>query len=281
MEAEENPEIPPSGMAEATGGAERRQQTRFEVDEDASLLLVSHDSWHPCRVVDLSLNGCQVSTGEVFRAGTQKQVEVRFKINGIAFRLSGTTQWTDGRHAVGIRFSYPTSRRRDELAEVLGEVEAAQAAEARRRAAEEAAAEAEASLQVVVPPATFPVPEPDNSAQRSVSSQPTRHERRVYSRHEFDTSAVIHLVKIGSALKGCIQDLSVGGCRIRTEEIFPVGIYTRVETEFRLEGLPFRLGGVIQAIPDARLVGIRFLDLSDRKREQVEQLIEEIDERNR
>jgi hypothetical protein len=53
-----------------------------------------------------------------------------------------------------------------------------------------------------------------------------------------------------------------------------------VETEFRIEGLPFRLGGVIQAVHDRdrRNVGIRFLDVSARKREQVEQLIEEIEE---
>jgi hypothetical protein len=59
-----------------------------------------------------------------------------------------------------------------------------------------------------------------------------------------------------------------------------VGIYTRVEIEFRLEGLPFRLGGVIQAIHDRerRHVGIRFLDMSTRNREHVEQLMEEIRE---
>jgi hypothetical protein len=59
-----------------------------------------------------------------------------------------------------------------------------------------------------------------------------------------------------------------------------VGIYTRVETEFRIGGLPFRLGGVIQAVHDRdrRNVGIRFLDVSARKREQVEHLIEEIEE---
>jgi hypothetical protein len=66
------------------------------------------------------------------------------------------------------------------------------------------------------------------------------------------------------------------GCLIRSDERFPVGIYTRVETEFRLEGLPFRLGGVIQSIRDPHNVGIRFLDMSPRKREQVEQLIAEI-----
>jgi len=103
-------------------------------------------------------------------------------------------------------------------------------------------------------------------------------ERREQSREEVDTTAVIYLIKIASKLSGRILDLSLSGCHIRTDERFPVGIYTRVETEFRLEGLPFRLGGVIQSIHDRHNVGIRFLDVSDRKREQVEQLIEEIRE---
>ena len=109
-------------------------------------------------------------------------------------------------------------------------------------------------------------------------AKPARRERREQPRHEVDTSAVIFLVNVASRLTGRILDLSLGGCRIYTDERFPVGIYTRVETEFRLEGLPFRLGGVIQAIHDRRHVGIRFLDMSSRKREQLEQLVKEIEE---
>jgi c-di-GMP-binding flagellar brake protein YcgR len=100
--------------------------------------------------------------------------------------------------------------------------------------------------------------------------------RRAQFREHIDASAVIDLIKIASRLKGRILDLSLGGCRIRTLERFPVGIYTRVEIEFSLEGLPFRLGGVIQAIHDRNTVGIRFLDMSSRRREQVELLMEEI-----
>jgi c-di-GMP-binding flagellar brake protein YcgR len=40
--------------------------------------------------------------------------------------------------------------------------------------------------------------------------------------------------------------------------------------------MPFRLGGVIQAIHDRHLVGIRFLDISGRKREQLQMLIEDL-----
>jgi c-di-GMP-binding flagellar brake protein YcgR len=120
----------------------------------------------------------------------------------------------------------------------------------------------------------------EEKAQDASPSQakPAKSDRREASREEVDTSAVIYLVKIASRLRGRILDLSLGGCRIRADERFPVGIYTRVETEFRLEGLPFRLGGVIQAIHDRHTVGIRFLDMSSRKREQVEGLIEDIRE---
>jgi len=45
--------------------------------------------------------------------------------------------------------------------------------------------------------------------------------------------------------------------------------------------MPFRLGGVTQAIHDRHTVGIRFLDMSSRKREQLELLIEEIEELKR
>lgn len=103
-------------------------------------------------------------------------------------------------------------------------------------------------------------------------------DRRAASRHEVDTSAIILLVNIGAKIKGRIIDLSLGGCRIRTEERFPVGIYTRIETDFFLEGMPFRLGGVVQAIQGKDLVGIRFLDMSERKKDQLKQLISEIDE---
>jgi c-di-GMP-binding flagellar brake protein YcgR len=107
-------------------------------------------------------------------------------------------------------------------------------------------------------------------------AKPSGRERRGQSRHDVDTSATILLVNVASRIQGRILNLSLGGCRIRTEDRFPVGIYTRVETEFHLEGLPFRLGGVVQAIHERQFVGIRFLDMSYRKKEQVEQLIDEI-----
>lgn len=107
--------------------------------------------------------------------------------------------------------------------------------------------------------------------------QAMRMRRRFEQRHDVETGAIIRLINLAADVNGHILDLSLGGCHIRTDRRFPVGVFRRVEVEFRIEGLPFRLGGVTQAIYDPFNVGIRFLDLSDRKREQLLQLIEEIE----
>jgi len=293
-------------QALAAGRQERRTAPRFGVDQEAHLLLVKSDSSFLCSVADLSLNGCRIRTWERFRAGSMVRVEVTFKVRGFPFRFSGMTQWTDGQHLVGIRFMDVPARRRGELAEALSEVKAEKIAKAERQAAGDLAAEewAAAKQAIEQKAAALKAAEQETVPLRAAAAEqarqeglrpslaiataaqtpdaarakPGKRERRGESREAVDTSAVIFLVNVASRLTGRILDLSVGGCRIRTDERFPVGIYTRVETEFRVEGLPFRLGGVIQAIHDRNNVGIRFLDMSSRKREQVEQLIEEIHE---
>jgi len=87
------------------------------------------------------------------------------------------------------------------------------------------------------------------------------------------------LIDVASKVQGRIVDLSMSGCRIRTNLPFPLGVFRRVETQFRMNGLPFRLAGVTQAIYDPFQVGIRFLDVSERMREQLAELIEEIKDR--
>lgn len=248
---------------------ERRGMPRCMVDEEATLLLVGHGGWVKCRIVEISLAGCRISTRERLPLGSVHRVEAVFKVRGVAFRLIGVAEWTDGQNLVGMRFVDMPARRRDELAELLCEMAAENAAR------EEKPAAAKQCGPEPGPAALGPAGQPP-----AESARPVKRERRLQSRHEVDTSAAILLINVGSLLQGRIVDLSLSGCRIRTEERFPVGIYTRVETEFRIEGLPFRLGGVIQAVHDRdrHTVGIRFLDVSARKRDQVEQLIEEIEE---
>ncbi|MGH9607673.1 MAG: PilZ domain-containing protein [Terracidiphilus sp.] len=285
----------------AADPANRRAHPRVAVDEDSVVLFVSHGKPLECRVLDLSLEGCRVRATGRFPASLKSRVEVSFKVNGVAFRFCGVAQWSDGRQQAGIRFVDVPARRKGELAEVIAEVEAAAAAKAAKEAKERLEADGEAAekaareqaardntardkagasqraaLALVAPPVQETTP--DSEPPRPAAAPPSNRDRRASARYEVDTSAAILLVRSGSRIEGRILDLSLNGCRIFTQERFPVGIYTRVETEFHLEGLPFRLSGVVQAIHDRRQVGIRFLDLSERKRREVLQLIEEIGE---
>lgn len=117
---------------------------------------------------------------------------------------------------------------------------------------------------------------PDSGEKCIWSTPGSSRKRIVQHRYAVDTTAIIRLIDLAADLLGHIVDISLGGCRIHTDRRFPLGIFRRVEVEFRIDGLPFRLGGVTQTIHDPFNVGIRFLDLSDRKREQLLQLIDEI-----
>jgi hypothetical protein len=103
-------------------------------------------------------------------------------------------------------------------------------------------------------------------------------DRRAFPRHAVDAVSKMLLVNTGICMAGRVLDLSLGGCKIRTEEPFQVGIFVRVEAEFYLQGLPFRISGVSQSIFDRNTIGVRFLDMSQRRREQLAELIAEIAE---
>lgn len=282
----------------ASGQAERRSDPRYSVDEDSAVLFVGDGEPMPVRLIELSQEGCRLRTAERVSARARLPAEVFFRANGMSFRFCGVVQWNDGRNLLGIRFVNMIPQRAVELANVICGME--KNAEARAETVNLLLSEQQAqqtagryAAQQTADPSIAPDAvagmKPDGAAHpdeasvleeagaRIVKTLSPR-ERRAQIRHSMDTRATILLVNIGSTLRGRILDLSLSGCRIRTEERFPVGIYTQVETEFRLEGLPFRLGGVIQVIHDHKTVGIRFLDLSARKREQVTELIGEIEQ---
>src|SRR6185437_2092569 len=72
--------------------------------------------------------------------------------------------------------------------------------------------------------------------------------RRREPRQDVDSRVVIRLVNLAADVRGQIIDISKGGCRIRTDRPFPVGVFRRVEVDFCVDGLPFRFPGVTQAI---------------------------------
>lgn len=282
---------------------ERRKHIRYPVEDEATLLLVSDGSSLPCRLLELSHEGCRVRTQRDFRAGTRMRVEMGFRLNGVAFRLGGVTEWTNGRNTVGVRFLDMTDRRRAALAEILAELETKRAPAAGKEAAasEEpppVAAHAGPFPTAAAPPRRYANQERENRADPRGQSQPRQsqpgqsqlgqlqlgqlqpgQDRRAQARHPVDCSAILLFVDVGARITGRVLDLSPAGCRIRTAEKLAVGIYRRVELEFQLRGMPLRLAGVTQAIHDKFTVGIRFVDLSERKREQLSTLIAELEEK--
>lgn len=253
---------------------ERRAEAHCPINEKSVLFVAGHRGPIPSYIVGLSAEGCRVRTSREVGAQIRLPVEVLFKVKEMAFRFSGVVEWSSGGNLLGIRFANMNPERMLTLAEVIFEMEAATAARAAAAKTPAAQWKPQANLP---PPAEQPDAVPNvAAAETQTSTSGLQRFRREDARQELDYTATILLVNVGSTLHGRILDLSLGGCRIRTDARFPVGIYTRVETVFRAEGLSFRLGGVIQAIHDRRTVGIRFLDLSQRKRQQVLELIEEI-----
>jgi c-di-GMP-binding flagellar brake protein YcgR len=277
MKAEEKPEESVARQVEL------RASARFAVDAIAELLLVERGLKLQCRVLDLSEGGCRLHTEEKLPDGIHALVEVTFSIHGVPLRFSGYTQWIRAGNRVGIRFGEVPQRRRGVLKEVLEEIEEKKAIEVEKLVSVK---KAEVERAIELPTAQRNAATRQSSRQNGALPAAVKAARdpsklRAQPRYEVDDTAILYLVRSGSALRGRIQDLSQNGCRIHTEDPFPVGIYTRVEAEFQLQGLPFRLAGVTQAIYDERNVGVRFLDVSPRKREQLDQLMQEISERPR
>lgn len=110
---------------------------------------------------------------------------------------------------------------------------------------------------------------------------PRGRERRKYQRHELQTEATFYLLRPLATVEATILDLSMGGCRLRLGRRIPLDIRLRIEVGFSYEGLPFRVGGVIQAVHSKEEVGIRFVDLSERNQQRIKSLIAEIEESQR
>jgi hypothetical protein len=282
-------------VAESALQPDRRAQPRYAVEAAATLRIVNGGGAIPAHVSEISLGGCRIHFDAHYRISQLSTVEIEFKLRGMAFRLAGVTQWTDRRAMAGVRFHEMTWRRKEEVMEVLAELEA----EAKAKAAKEAAAKASAHPPELVEQGlgtqafvripggrerSVGPPEQIRLLNPAAEPQPVRRpgrERRVQSRHSVDSRAAISFIDVRAQSSGRLLDVSMSGCRIRTDERFPSGIYRRVEVEFTLDGLPFRLGGVVQSLHDRYTVGIRLLNLSDRKREQLAMLMEELEEARR
>lgn len=265
MEANSN------GPTDNESVAERRRHpryelARYELDCGALIAPMTNALRIAGTMVDLSLSGCRVVIRRGVQAGVLGQVEVRFQLRGIPFRIVGANMGSRGAESIGIRFMKMSECRQTELAEALAELAAMSergGALGRQVSGAEADSVVRLSKCLELAPVALPL-------------QTVHPERRLNARHGVDGMAKLLMVKGGVSLPGRVLNVSLGGCRFRAEEQFDLGIYIRVEAEFYLHGKPFRMAGVSQSIIDKNTVGIRFLDLSARRLDELTELIAEI-----
>ncbi len=276
---------------------EQRKYLRFPVDGQAMLFAEQLESTICCHMIDLGLEGCRLRRGGDEPLEPGMTVEIAFRLNGTLFRFPGTIQWSAKDSILGLFFTKISESHKNELADLLGAMH--EEMEAREKEAREKNSQEPVQESVTAPHANPAEPQPQQTAQAGTlhlvpspaqnsaleptpparSGPPRRRERREHDRHEIDSLARVLFLSIHTRVTGKVLDLSLGGCRLRAQQEIPVGAYRRVEVEFMVDGLPLLLPGVTTSLHDKFTIGIRFVEMTDRKRSQLQTVIDEISEK--
>lgn len=88
----------------------------------------------------------------------------------------------------------------------------------------------------------------------------------------------LRLVGDDSYLEGDVMDLGLDGCLMRLARPGAVRMNAQAEVDFDVRGLPFLLQAVTREMRDKETVELRFADLSRRKKQALEQVIDELNE---
>jgi len=257
--------------AGGSSGRERRVWERYTLTDSAGTVFYRNLSL-PCQLLDISLGGCRVRMEQRFAAGALARVDLALELHGVTQRIAGMTQWTAKNNQLGIRFLHASPQAKNQLAALLTGLIDEVAAEAVKEVVQQAASTLNAQTgtlagQLAGSAQTGKRARTADAA--AVESIPIEPERTA-------SQAVIRFLKDGSEMAGDVVDLSLEGCTLRLVRTFTLGIYVRVEVSFHVRGLVFQLAGVSQEIYDKCTVGFRFLDVSRRRREELEQVIEEL-----
>jgi hypothetical protein len=255
-------------------------------------------------VVDISLTGCCVRTEIPFAAGALETVKVVFPIFEMVLSIWGATQWVRGGHIVGIQFRHPTAQSKNQLAGLLTCLIDNSATDVVKKAMAEIAndpsenpilqLEYPAAAQSMAEPESEPEPEPEPELVEAPQefAVPKIHPPRTPDRPVLKCAEQVLIMEAGDSpaslaltgddgvLGGDIVDLSLTGCLMRLSCLRPIRLKAQAEVSFHVEGLPFRLAGVTEAMHDKRTLEIRFLQMSRRSRDDLNQVITELIERS-
>ena len=103
-------------------------------------------------------------------------------------------------------------------------------------------------------------------------------ERRAQPRFHCKGVAAIRVLAVEAKLAGTLLDLSASGCRIETAAPFPAIENPYIEVVLCVDGITLRIAGVVRNTNQDNRVGIEFMDVTERKAEQIEALIADLTE---
>jgi hypothetical protein len=287
----------------------RRSYERYDLNASGGSLKYRGTTFL-CDVIDISIGGCCLRTKTRFTAGNLAPIEVTVPIFGMFLHMIGITQWVSGECLIGVRFIHPSAQSKNQLAGLLTCLVDQSAVEVVTEAVVAAATDPRAPkiLDLEIPQSIIqshkrsfesPQSRTDSEKQSSSSISPSTSseppapsieppfesgirigESKLLSSKNDDWSAVLDLLKNGSQVAGTITGFNLDGCIFRISSRFGGAIRMRVEVEFHTRGLFLRMPGIIEEILDKQFVAIRFLEMSRRRREDLELLLEELQEEN-
>jgi len=106
-------------------------------------------------------------------------------------------------------------------------------------------------------------------------------DERVANMSSEDWSATVRFLQNDAVVSGALADLGLTGCEFKMGGVYPGAPASRVEVEFQMRGLHFRLAGVTTAVVARHAAKIRFVEMSARRREELVQVLDELAEQNR
>ena len=252
---------------------DRRSSKRYPVDDLFGELLYLADRF-PCQIKDISLHGCRAYTAKRFRAGALASVEMALTYDGKKFHFYGSTEWTKSDQLIGLRFLHPSSTTRIELNQLLAMVIA-------KQAVEESVSNAPAPLVSKTTVSVSPVrlrPEDSLASKLTIGFVRTIHEGACRAMSPVESSWMAELLFIDSSTRQTtrVVDLSLRGCCVQSDTPFTDDCDSRAQIVFQINDHRFMLGGISIALDDPCTLGLKFVDVSDRRQEFLNKLIQEL-----
>jgi hypothetical protein len=227
------------------------------------------------QMLRLTMTGATVVPDDPFLIWMSVPVKVSFRYGDVVYALTGMSMASEADLSFSFKFDSVTRKSLMILSKNLGEAGLLDAEDVQQMFAAKVAEEAQTEGK------------PESAAVKcKISARLVRHEkppggreRRVHHRYDIEVDAKLAIINSDSNLNCSVLEMSLGGCRLYTEDPNSIKLDTPVEVQFVECGYPLRLPASIQVKVGDHILGLRFLEMSGRMKERLNNLIWEIAER--